>query len=79
MDKEGFDASSSMIKKFTETYVCYKDCKLKGSEKTSTACKSHSDRGGKCKAKDKANKKAYHDWGQDSPCCHSNGGGCHYC
>eukprot|EP00957_Ditylum_brightwellii_P199251 15188633-Ditylum_brightwellii.AAC.1 len=53
MDKEGFNASSSMLKEFTKTCVCYKECEPKGAEKTSTACKSHSERGGKRKAKRK--------------------------
>eukprot|EP00957_Ditylum_brightwellii_P029572 2234377-Ditylum_brightwellii.AAC.1 len=67
MDKEGFDASSIILKEFTKAFVCYKECKLKVSEKTSAACKNHSERGGNHKAKQKSSKKAYHDWGQDSP------------
>eukprot|EP00957_Ditylum_brightwellii_P052027 3946498-Ditylum_brightwellii.AAC.1 len=66
MDKEGFDMSSSMIKKFMETCVCYKECKLKEIKESSTACKSHSKRGGKGNTKHKASKKVYYDWGQDS-------------
>eukprot|EP00957_Ditylum_brightwellii_P185983 14159463-Ditylum_brightwellii.AAC.1 len=61
-----------------ETCICYKECKLKASEKISAAHKSQSKRGGKCKAKHKASKKAYRDWGQDSPQHHSNGRGCQY-
>eukprot|EP00957_Ditylum_brightwellii_P198439 15122774-Ditylum_brightwellii.AAC.1 len=38
------------------------DCKSKTSEKASTACKRHSERGGKRKAKHKASKNVYHDW-----------------
>eukprot|EP00957_Ditylum_brightwellii_P163935 12481080-Ditylum_brightwellii.AAC.1 len=79
MDKEGFTASSSMLKEFMETCVCYKECKPKASEKTSAACKSHSERGGKHKAKHKASKKAYCGWGQDCPQHHSNDQGHHYC
>eukprot|EP00957_Ditylum_brightwellii_P154859 11786197-Ditylum_brightwellii.AAC.1 len=56
MDKEGFGVSSSMIKKIMETCVCYKECKPKEIKKSSTACKSHSMRGGKGKAKHKASK-----------------------
>eukprot|EP00957_Ditylum_brightwellii_P142754 10877984-Ditylum_brightwellii.AAC.1 len=63
MNEEGFNASSSMLKDFTETCVHYKECKTKGKEKTSATCKSHSKRGQKHKAKRKAGKKAYHDWG----------------
>eukprot|EP00957_Ditylum_brightwellii_P181974 13863749-Ditylum_brightwellii.AAC.1 len=79
MDKEGFDMSSSMLKDFTDTNVHYKECKLKASEKTSTACKSHSKRGGNCKAKCKASKKAYRDWEQDSPQHYPDDRGYHYC
>eukprot|EP00957_Ditylum_brightwellii_P098028 7466997-Ditylum_brightwellii.AAC.1 len=57
MDKEGFDASSSMLKDFMEICVRYKESKPKASEKTNTACKSHSKRGGKRKAKCKASKR----------------------
>eukprot|EP00957_Ditylum_brightwellii_P081284 6183228-Ditylum_brightwellii.AAC.1 len=60
MDKEGFNMSSSTLKEFTKTCVCYKECKLKVTKKISAACKSHSKRGGKCKAKCKASKKAGH-------------------
>eukprot|EP00957_Ditylum_brightwellii_P105288 8026230-Ditylum_brightwellii.AAC.1 len=67
MDKEGFDVSSSTFKEFTKTCVCYKDCKPKVTEKTSAACKSHSERGGKHNAKHKASKKAYHEWGWAPP------------
>eukprot|EP00957_Ditylum_brightwellii_P102122 7784768-Ditylum_brightwellii.AAC.1 len=66
IDKEGFDVSSRTLKDFMETCVHYKECKPKTPKKTSTACKSHSKRGGKCKAKHKASKKAYCDLGQDS-------------
>eukprot|EP00957_Ditylum_brightwellii_P037775 2856908-Ditylum_brightwellii.AAC.1 len=66
MDKEGFNKSSSRLKEFTKTCVYYKECKPKVMETTNTACKSHSKRGGKCKAKWKASKKAYCEWGQDS-------------
>eukprot|EP00957_Ditylum_brightwellii_P162660 12386501-Ditylum_brightwellii.AAC.1 len=59
MDKEGFNVSSSMLKEFMETCVCYNKCKANTSEKTSTACKSHSKRRGDRKAKHKARKKAY--------------------
>eukprot|EP00957_Ditylum_brightwellii_P003531 267502-Ditylum_brightwellii.AAC.1 len=38
MDKEGFNTSSSMLKDFTITCVCYKKCKPKTTEKTSAAC-----------------------------------------
>eukprot|EP00957_Ditylum_brightwellii_P179387 13665598-Ditylum_brightwellii.AAC.2 len=34
MNKEGFDASSSTLKYFTKTCVCYKECKPKVTEKT---------------------------------------------
>eukprot|EP00957_Ditylum_brightwellii_P175409 13353330-Ditylum_brightwellii.AAC.1 len=57
MDKEGFDASSSMIKKCMKICVCYKECKPKETKENSTACKSHSKRGEKRKAKHKANKR----------------------
>eukprot|EP00957_Ditylum_brightwellii_P081066 6165876-Ditylum_brightwellii.AAC.1 len=67
MDKEGFNMSSSMIKKFTKTCVCYKEWEPKETKKSSAACESHSEGGGKRKAKRKASKKVYHDWGQDSP------------
>eukprot|EP00957_Ditylum_brightwellii_P065673 4980512-Ditylum_brightwellii.AAC.1 len=79
MDKEGFDVSSSMLKEFMETCVCYEECKPKVSKKTRAAHKSHSKRGGKHKAKCKASKKAYRDWGQDSSQHHSDGRGHHYC
>eukprot|EP00957_Ditylum_brightwellii_P166403 12666995-Ditylum_brightwellii.AAC.1 len=72
MDKESFDASSSTLKEFTETCVCYKEYKPKASEKTSAAHKIHSKRGGKCNVKCKVIKKAYHDWDQDSPQRHSD-------
>eukprot|EP00957_Ditylum_brightwellii_P024400 1842166-Ditylum_brightwellii.AAC.1 len=78
MDKEGFDASSSTIKRFMETCVCYEEYKPKETKENSAACKSHSERGGKHKAKHKATKKAYCGWGQDSPQHHSKGQGCHY-
>eukprot|EP00957_Ditylum_brightwellii_P148195 11283647-Ditylum_brightwellii.AAC.1 len=48
-------------------------------KKTSAAHKSHSKRGGKHKAKRKASKKVYHEWGQDSSRHHSGGRGYHYC
>eukprot|EP00957_Ditylum_brightwellii_P103476 7884518-Ditylum_brightwellii.AAC.1 len=67
MDKEGFDASSSTLKDFMETCIRYEVCKPKVTKKTSAACKIPSERGGKCKVKCKASKKAYHDWEQDSP------------
>eukprot|EP00957_Ditylum_brightwellii_P208046 15355630-Ditylum_brightwellii.AAC.1 len=79
IDKEGFNASSSMPKAFTETYVCSKECEPNVSEKTSAAYKCHSGREGQCKAKHKASKKAYRDWGQDSSQHHSDGRGRHYC
>eukprot|EP00957_Ditylum_brightwellii_P094435 7190879-Ditylum_brightwellii.AAC.1 len=79
MDKEGFAVSSSTLKEFIVTCVLYKECKLKGSQKTSEVCKSHSKRGGKHKAKHRASKNSYCDWGQDSPQHHSYGRGCHYC
>eukprot|EP00957_Ditylum_brightwellii_P121462 9263582-Ditylum_brightwellii.AAC.1 len=79
MDKEGFNASSSMLKEFIKTSVRYKECKPKVMEKTSAAHKSHFERGGKCKAERKTGKKAYHEWGQNSLQCHSNGRRCHYC
>eukprot|EP00957_Ditylum_brightwellii_P181540 13828186-Ditylum_brightwellii.AAC.1 len=44
MDKEGFNASSSAVKDFTETCVCSKECRPKMIEKTSAACKSYSER-----------------------------------
>eukprot|EP00957_Ditylum_brightwellii_P133247 10160102-Ditylum_brightwellii.AAC.1 len=78
MDEGDFDASSSTIKKFTETCVCYKGYEPKAAKESSTACKSHSKRGGKRKSKCKASKKAYHDWEQDSQQRHSNGQGHHY-
>eukprot|EP00957_Ditylum_brightwellii_P166140 12648785-Ditylum_brightwellii.AAC.2 len=67
MDKEGFDTSSSMLKEFMETCVCYKECKPKAAKETSTAHMSHSKRGGKRTTKCKASKKAYRNWGHDSP------------
>eukprot|EP00957_Ditylum_brightwellii_P012800 967549-Ditylum_brightwellii.AAC.1 len=72
MNKEGFNASSSMLKDFTKTCICYKECKPNVTDKTNAAHKSHSKRGGKRKAKGKASKNAYHEWGQDCPQCHSN-------
>eukprot|EP00957_Ditylum_brightwellii_P042363 3207548-Ditylum_brightwellii.AAC.1 len=59
MEKEGMDASSSILKYFTKTYAPYKKCKPKMAEKKSVACKRHSEREGKCKAKLKADKKTY--------------------
>eukprot|EP00957_Ditylum_brightwellii_P034270 2598870-Ditylum_brightwellii.AAC.1 len=79
MDKEGFNANSSTLKEFMETCACYEECKLKAAKESSAACKRHSKRGGKCKAKQKASKKAYSDWEHDSPWHHSNGQGHHYC
>eukprot|EP00957_Ditylum_brightwellii_P122152 9315322-Ditylum_brightwellii.AAC.1 len=49
MDKEGFDASSSTIKNFTETCVCYKECMPKEAKESSSACKSYLERGGEHK------------------------------
>eukprot|EP00957_Ditylum_brightwellii_P149159 11359263-Ditylum_brightwellii.AAC.1 len=57
MGKEGINTNSSMLKEFTETCVCYEECKPKSSEKTSAACKSRSERGGKLNAKHKASKR----------------------
>eukprot|EP00957_Ditylum_brightwellii_P117825 8988825-Ditylum_brightwellii.AAC.1 len=79
MDKEGFNTSFSTLIEFTETCVCYKECKPKASEKICAACKSHSKKGGSCKAKHKASEKAYRYWGQDYVQCHSNGREHHYC
>eukprot|EP00957_Ditylum_brightwellii_P012955 979016-Ditylum_brightwellii.AAC.1 len=64
---------------FTKTCIHYKECKPKATEKTSPACKSHSKRGRKHKAKCKASKKAYPDWGQDSQWHHSDDRGRQYC
>eukprot|EP00957_Ditylum_brightwellii_P035988 2726637-Ditylum_brightwellii.AAC.1 len=61
VDKEGFNSSSSTLKDLTETCAHFEECKPKVTEKTSAACKSHSERGGKCEAKRKASKKAYHE------------------
>eukprot|EP00957_Ditylum_brightwellii_P070270 5337974-Ditylum_brightwellii.AAC.1 len=61
MDKEGFDMSSSTIKQFTETCVCYEECKPKKTNENSAAHESYREKGGKRKAKCKASKKAYHN------------------
>eukprot|EP00957_Ditylum_brightwellii_P185293 14109206-Ditylum_brightwellii.AAC.1 len=63
MDKEGFNASSSTIKEFTKTCVCYKECEPKMQEKQSAAHRRHSEREGKCKAKCKVDEKGYCKWG----------------
>eukprot|EP00957_Ditylum_brightwellii_P197088 15014938-Ditylum_brightwellii.AAC.1 len=79
MDKEDFDASSSTLKEFTEICVHYKECKLKMTEKKNTACKSHSEKKGKHKAKRKVDEKIYRKRGQDPPQCHKEGRGYWYC
>eukprot|EP00957_Ditylum_brightwellii_P097203 7403160-Ditylum_brightwellii.AAC.1 len=73
MDKEGFNESSSTIKEFTKTCVCYEECKPKIPEKQSAACMSHSEREGKCKAKHKADEKNYRKWGRAPPQHHRDG------
>eukprot|EP00957_Ditylum_brightwellii_P099379 7569918-Ditylum_brightwellii.AAC.1 len=40
MDKEDFDASSSTIKKFAETCVCYEECKPKRPRKAAQLVKA---------------------------------------
>eukprot|EP00957_Ditylum_brightwellii_P053387 4046333-Ditylum_brightwellii.AAC.1 len=67
MDKEDFDTSSSTIKKFTETCVCYEECRPTKSKESSVVHESYSKRGGKRKAKHKASKKAYCGWGHRIP------------
>eukprot|EP00957_Ditylum_brightwellii_P054343 4117804-Ditylum_brightwellii.AAC.1 len=49
MDEEGFNASSSIIKEFTEMCIHYKECKPVMPEKLSTAHRNHSEREGKYK------------------------------
>eukprot|EP00957_Ditylum_brightwellii_P131205 10007188-Ditylum_brightwellii.AAC.1 len=48
MDKEGFDASFSTIKDLTKICVCYKEYKPVIPEMLFAACKSPSEREGKC-------------------------------
>eukprot|EP00957_Ditylum_brightwellii_P212028 15366878-Ditylum_brightwellii.AAC.1 len=67
IDKEGFNASSSTIKEFTKTCICYKEYKPKMSEKQSVAHRSHSKREGKQNTKHRADEMKYHKWGQAPP------------
>eukprot|EP00957_Ditylum_brightwellii_P126900 9673443-Ditylum_brightwellii.AAC.1 len=65
MDKEGFDASSSTIKEFTEMCVQYKECESAMQEKLAITHKSPLEMEGKCKAKYKV-EDGYCNWGRHS-------------
>eukprot|EP00957_Ditylum_brightwellii_P041651 3154329-Ditylum_brightwellii.AAC.1 len=78
MDKEGFNVSSSTIKAFMETCVGYKEFKPKETKKSSTACESHSKRGGNAKPNIKLAKRLTMARVKDSPQHNFDGQGRHH-